>query len=92
MYIFNIHIYLNDLDQNECPYAFMQDNAPMHIAKLSKGLEAVDIPFPQWPGNSPELNEIENVWNTLKCLVYKKENKTKQLIEVFRMCGETKKT
>jgi len=49
---------------------FMQDSAPCHVSKLTMGwfnrnrIEVLD-----WPGNSPDLNPIENVWKVLKSKV-----------------------
>lgn len=45
-----------DLDPNEGPYTFMQDNTPCYTARLIRGiLKAVGIPILPLPGNSPNL-------------------------------------
>ena len=52
---------------NEHPFVFMQDGAPCHTAKLIKAfLLKEKIPLLPWPGNSPDMNPIENVWALLK--------------------------
>ena len=51
---------------HECTH-FMQDSAPCHKAKLvSAWLKKEQIEVLQWPGNSPDLNPIENAWNQMK--------------------------
>lgn len=48
-------------------YIFMQDGAPCHTAKsIRKFLEESNIPVLDWPGNSPDMNPIENVWEFMK--------------------------
>ena len=48
----------------------MQDGAPAHKANLTQQwLRDHDIPFihrEEWPGNSPDLNPIENFWDLLQ--------------------------
>ena len=46
---------------------FLQDGAPCHKTKVITSL-LKDCPFEviDWPGNSPDLNPIENCWNLMK--------------------------
>ena len=66
--------YLKCLEEKLIPFMeihgttkFLQDGAPCHKAKRvmdylkSQRFEVID-----WPGNSPDLNPIENVWNVMK--------------------------
>ena len=43
---------------------FMHDGAPCHQNKVVKNfVEQKPIQRLQWPGNSPDLKPIENLWN-----------------------------
>ena len=46
---------------------FLHDGAPCHkTKKITSLLENCDFEVIDWPGNSPDLNPIENCWNLMK--------------------------
>ena len=68
---------------------FQQDLAPCHTEKIvKKFFDENEISVLEWPGNSPDLNPIENLWAICKqrlrgmdCTT--KEKMIKALIEVW---------
>ncbi|GFS71540.1 transposable element Tcb2 transposase [Trichonephila clavipes] len=70
------------------PYIFMQDGAPCHTARSIKAfLAEQNIPLLDWPGNSPDMNTIENVLELMKREVAKDviTNKTLLLERIIHM-------
>ena len=52
------------------PFLFMKDGAPAHKTNLtqqfSRDSNIPFIPREEWPGNSPDLNPIDNLWDLLQ--------------------------
>jgi len=51
---------------------FMHDRAPCHRAKIVRLSQDKKYQVMEWPGNSPDLNPIENFWTELKNRVAEK--------------------
>lgn len=63
--VLNDHM-LSFFDIHGCS-TFMHDSAPCHKAKkVTNWLSDRDIQVLDWPGNSADLNPIENCWNYMK--------------------------
>ena len=61
---------------------FMQDGAPCHRAKIvTQFLKAQKINILDWPGNSPDLNPIENLWTNLKNKVSERQPTNAKMLE-----------
>ena len=61
-----LEIHMNMHECNHCN-VFMHDGAPCHRAKSVKSfLCEKNIDFLDWPGNSSDLNLIENLWHVMK--------------------------
>ena len=65
---------------------FMQDGAPCHRSRLvTSWLMNQAITLLEWPGNSPDLNPLENIWNILKKKVSShRPSSLEQLVAVIR--------
>ena len=52
----------------------MQDGAPCHRSKVAKNfLDSNNIHLLERPGNSPDLNPIENLWTNMKNKVFEEQ-------------------
>jgi len=96
----NSEQYQRVLENHLCPslrqwfrrtgYMFMQDGAPCHrSAKITNYLKKNRIPLLSWPGNSPDMNPIENLWRIMKselekCTITTKDQLKKKIEEVWR--------
>ena len=67
------------------PYWFQQDLAPCHTSRVVKAFyEEKHVNVLSWPGNSPDLSPIENLWAIVKERLRKKSISSKsELINAF---------
>jgi len=66
-------------------FLFQQDGAPCHTARICmKWLSDKGIEVLSWPGNSPDLNSIKNLWSRFKHPISAKHPSNRQhLIEAI---------
>ena len=66
------------LFKNNNDWIYQQDGASSHTAKniqtwLSNNVQTF-VPKSEWPGNSPDLNPIENLWSIMESKLYERGN------------------
>ena len=74
-----------------------QDRSPCHTSKaVQRHFEANNIKVMEWPGNSPDIAPIENLWAIIKsrlqnldCIT--KEKVKKSVVEVWKGDAEIQK-
>lgn len=80
----------------EGDFVFMHDGAPCHKAKsITKFLAEKDVKTLPWPGYSPDMNPIENLWGIVKKRLKKINITTKvklieNLIQIWHRDDEIK--
>jgi transposase len=89
--ILDYHVipFLEQFEEENGEYFFQQDNAPIHTSLRTRTfMEDVVITQLPWPGQSPDLNPIEHMWDELERHIRARTNSPKNLGELESLLQE----
>ena len=82
--------FLEEFEERNGKYFFQQDNAPIHTSRQTRTfIEETEIILLPWPGQSPDLNPIEHIWDELERHVRSRKDKPKNITELETFLQES---
>lgn len=82
--------FLEIFEEENGEYFFQQDNAPIHTSRQTQTfIEETEITPLPWPGQSPDLNPIEHIWDELERCVRSRKNNPKNIAELEMFLQES---
>lgn len=82
--------FLEEFEEENGEYLFQQDNATIHTSRQTQNfIEENAITLLPWPGQSPDLNPIEHLWDELERNIRSRKEKPKNIIELEKFLQES---
>jgi len=82
--------FLEEFEEEYGEYFFQQDNAPIHTSRQTRAfIEENEVTLLPWPGQSPDLNPIEHLWDELERSVRSRGENPKNIAELETFLQES---